>query len=327
MVAGHPSVDAVVYLGLGIQSNQARLMRQGRFYPDYGIERIVAYHERQDARFAQVAAEVSEATGKPILTATELAVADPANPGPQGSAPPAGSAAAPTGRHRAWAPLPLRPLAAPTRAVATAAGRGNGGRGRPASSSRCSWSASPWCRPSGCGGGVVGRRRGGQGEPTAGGRPLHRGRLLPILSAQRIPGIVTGQLDDGVPPGGRHGRRWCRPGPRLPAGHARRHAALRAAQRRAGDPCVEPEAGHRRRSPRGPGPGPALATVVVAPEVSGGVVTGDLTLVGGGDAARHAALPRLAGQGRQGGPRRTRPSRRSPTPSWPRVSPASLVPW
>ena len=53
-------------------------------YPDYGIERIVAYHERQDARFAQVAAEVSEATGKPILTATELAVADPANPGPQG---------------------------------------------------------------------------------------------------------------------------------------------------------------------------------------------------------------------------------------------------
>ena len=84
MVAGHPAVDAVVYLGLGIQSNQARLMRQGRFYPDYGIERIVAYHERQDARFAQVAAEVSEATGKPILTATELAVADPANPGPQG---------------------------------------------------------------------------------------------------------------------------------------------------------------------------------------------------------------------------------------------------
>jgi acetyltransferase len=84
MVAGHRSVHAVVYLGLGIQSNQARLMRQGRFYPDYGIERIVAYHERQDARFAQVAAEVSESTGKPILTATELAVADPANPGPQG---------------------------------------------------------------------------------------------------------------------------------------------------------------------------------------------------------------------------------------------------
>ena len=57
-------------------------MREGRFYPDHGLERIVAYHERQDARFAQAAAEISDATGKPILTATELAVAAPDNPGP-----------------------------------------------------------------------------------------------------------------------------------------------------------------------------------------------------------------------------------------------------
>jgi acyl-CoA synthetase (NDP forming) len=82
MIANHPDVHAIVYLGLGIQSNQARLMREGRFYPDHGIERIVAYHERQDQRFAEAAAEISIATGKPILTATELAVADPDNPGP-----------------------------------------------------------------------------------------------------------------------------------------------------------------------------------------------------------------------------------------------------
>ena len=82
LVAEHPDVDAVVYLGLGIQSNQARLMRDGPFYPDHGLERIVAYHERQDARFAEAAAEISDATGKPILTATELAVTDPSNPGP-----------------------------------------------------------------------------------------------------------------------------------------------------------------------------------------------------------------------------------------------------
>jgi acyl-CoA synthetase (NDP forming) len=82
LVAEHPDVHAVVYLGLGIQSNQARMMRQGPFYPDHGLERIVAYHERQDTRFAEAAAEISDATGKPILTATELAVADPANPGP-----------------------------------------------------------------------------------------------------------------------------------------------------------------------------------------------------------------------------------------------------
>ncbi|MEY4372494.1 MAG: hypothetical protein RL219_1263 [Actinomycetota bacterium] len=82
LIAEHPDVHAVVYLGVGIQSNQARLMREGGFYPGSGIERIVQYHERQDTRFAEAAHEISLATGKPILTATELAVADPANPGP-----------------------------------------------------------------------------------------------------------------------------------------------------------------------------------------------------------------------------------------------------
>jgi acetyltransferase len=82
LVADSPEVDAIIYLGLGIQSNQARLLREGRFGGDPGIERVVAYHERQDARFARAAAEVCEASGKPVLTATELALADPANAGP-----------------------------------------------------------------------------------------------------------------------------------------------------------------------------------------------------------------------------------------------------
>ena len=104
-----------MYLGLGIQSNQARMMRDGRFYPGYGLERIVDYHERQDARFAEAADELSEATGKPILTATELAVADPDNAGPGGRA---GQRTAvlperQPGRHRARPPLPRRPLPAP----------------------------------------------------------------------------------------------------------------------------------------------------------------------------------------------------------------------
>jgi acetyltransferase len=81
MIASHPEVDAVIYLGLGIQANQARLMREGKFHPDHGLERIVEYHERQDARFAQAAHELSMRTGKPILVATELAVADPDNAG------------------------------------------------------------------------------------------------------------------------------------------------------------------------------------------------------------------------------------------------------
>lgn len=82
LIADHRDVHAIIYLGIGIQSNQARLLREGGFYPDHGIERIVAYHERQDERFALAADELSRRTGKPILTASELAIADPNNPGP-----------------------------------------------------------------------------------------------------------------------------------------------------------------------------------------------------------------------------------------------------
>ena len=82
MIAAHPDVHAVVYLGLGIQSNQARLMAEGPFYPGNGLARIVAYHRRQDERFAEAADELSRRYGKPILTATELAIADSDNPGP-----------------------------------------------------------------------------------------------------------------------------------------------------------------------------------------------------------------------------------------------------
>ena len=81
IVARHDMVDAIIYLGIGIQSNQARLMREGRFYPDHGLERIVNYHQRQDERFAQAAHLTSQKYDKPILTATELSVADPENAG------------------------------------------------------------------------------------------------------------------------------------------------------------------------------------------------------------------------------------------------------
>jgi acyl-CoA synthetase (NDP forming) len=82
MIAAHPDVHAIVYLGIGIQSNQAKLTRNGGLHPDHGLDRIVSFHERQDARYAQAAHDLSVKYNKPILTASELAVADPANPGP-----------------------------------------------------------------------------------------------------------------------------------------------------------------------------------------------------------------------------------------------------
>ncbi len=82
LVADHEAVDALLYLGMGIQANQAAMFRRGQFYPDHGLERIVEYHERQDSRFAFAAAEASEASGKPVLVATELGLSNPENPGP-----------------------------------------------------------------------------------------------------------------------------------------------------------------------------------------------------------------------------------------------------
>lgn len=85
LITRHDSVDAVIYLGMGIQAANAQALKSGPFYPGHGLDRIVAFHERQDARYAEVAREVSERYGKPVLCASELAITDRsgANPGPR----------------------------------------------------------------------------------------------------------------------------------------------------------------------------------------------------------------------------------------------------
>ena len=80
LLAAHGAIDAVLVLGLGIQANQGRMEREGPFYPEWGLERIVDFHERQDRRYATSAMACAAAAGKPFLVATELAVADPDNP-------------------------------------------------------------------------------------------------------------------------------------------------------------------------------------------------------------------------------------------------------
>jgi acetyltransferase len=76
LVCAHPQVDAVVHLGIGIQAASANLLKNGPFYPDHGLERMVAFHERQDRRYAEAARQASVRHGKPVLTASELAVTD-----------------------------------------------------------------------------------------------------------------------------------------------------------------------------------------------------------------------------------------------------------
>jgi acetyltransferase len=83
--ARHPDVHSVIFLGMGIQANQGKLERESRFYPEWGLERIVAYHDRQDRRFTETAAHLADTLGKPVLTATELSVTSPGNAAVQGT--------------------------------------------------------------------------------------------------------------------------------------------------------------------------------------------------------------------------------------------------
>jgi len=84
MVADHPDVDALIHLGIGIQGGQAGLIQSGQFHPDYGLDRIASFHEKQEARYAEAARLASERSGVPVLSASELVHSDPENPGPKG---------------------------------------------------------------------------------------------------------------------------------------------------------------------------------------------------------------------------------------------------
>lgn len=85
-MAAHPDVDAIIYLGIGIQAAQAQMFRSGPFYPGYGLDRIGSFHEAQDRRYALAAAEASERHGVPILVASDLVYTDReyGNSGPTG---------------------------------------------------------------------------------------------------------------------------------------------------------------------------------------------------------------------------------------------------
>ena len=84
LITADPGVDALVHLGIGIQHATGNALAEGPFHPDYGLERICAYHERQDRRFAEAGAAASRRDAKPVLVATELVHTDGAygNSGP-----------------------------------------------------------------------------------------------------------------------------------------------------------------------------------------------------------------------------------------------------
>ena len=226
-------------------------MREGRFFPSTGLDRIVEYHERQDARFAEAAAELSTRPASrsssppswpsPIPTTpvrrrcgrtgrlcypsgnrasppSATCTATPAPRRAETAREPRVAGGPPVGRPRAVAPAPG---AGPVRAVAVGRGR-DGGRGR----RRCP-------------------RRAVAGAAAA-------GALLdtPLLSFRRSPGCspatsastaFAAAVDDV--------RRHARPDV-VRRGPARRRR-VGATRRPAGDPGEQPEAARRRRRARG----------------------------------------------------------------------------
>jgi len=84
LITADPGVDALLHLGIGIQHATGNALTEGPFYPDFGLERICAYHERQERRFAEAGVEASRRNAKPVLVATELVHTDRAygNAGP-----------------------------------------------------------------------------------------------------------------------------------------------------------------------------------------------------------------------------------------------------
>jgi acyl-CoA synthetase (NDP forming) len=82
LICGHPDVDAVIHLGIGIQAATAGLFRSGSFFPDHGLERMAEFHEKQDRRYVDAAISASQKFQKPVLCVTELVASNPENPGP-----------------------------------------------------------------------------------------------------------------------------------------------------------------------------------------------------------------------------------------------------
>ena len=167
-------------------------MRGGRFYPGYGLERIVAYHERQDARFAEAADVLSRADGQADPRRDRAGRRRSRQPGPGG-------------RAGEWTALLLRAATGPSRRSATCTGTpatvpGEAGE-RQAVSSRASAGAQPDRRAHRAGAGARlsrcsrsggGRRRARPPRNHRRRRPSRRRRRRrswrpPLLSFRRAP--------------------------------------------------------------------------------------------------------------------------------------------
>lgn len=74
ILASSGDVDALLLLGVGIQSNQANLHREGVLVADDGVQRMIRYHEQQDLRYVKAAHDAMLEHQIPVLVASELSI-------------------------------------------------------------------------------------------------------------------------------------------------------------------------------------------------------------------------------------------------------------
>lgn len=82
LILGHPEVDSMIFLGLGIQGNVARTYKESPV-ATAETEKMANFHISQEKRYAQAIIKSSKDFGKPVFVATEIGITDTHNAGPK----------------------------------------------------------------------------------------------------------------------------------------------------------------------------------------------------------------------------------------------------
>ena len=82
LILGHPQVDSMIFLGIGIQGNVARTYKESPV-ATAETEKMANFHISQEKRYAEAIIQSSKDFGKPVFVATEIGITDTHNAGPK----------------------------------------------------------------------------------------------------------------------------------------------------------------------------------------------------------------------------------------------------
>ncbi len=82
LILGHPQVDSMIFLGLGIQGNVARTYLESPV-ATAETKKMANFHISQEKRYAEAIIQASKEFEKPVFVATEIGITDSLNAGPK----------------------------------------------------------------------------------------------------------------------------------------------------------------------------------------------------------------------------------------------------